>query len=62
MFGIFEKIYEYIMGQYYMVKIREGLKKALVVLVGAAVVFCAVKLYMYFQNPCECEEASSKAE
>ncbi len=62
MFAIFEKLYEYIMGQYYMAKIREGLKKALVVLVGAAVVFCAVKLFVCFQNSCECEEASSIAE
>jgi hypothetical protein len=62
MFGIFEKIYEYIMGQYYMYKIREGLKKALPFLIGAVVIFCAFKVVKCFQNSCECEEASSLAE
>ena len=62
MFGIFEKIYEYIMGQYYMYKIREGLKKAVPFLIGAVVIFCAFKVARCFQNSCECEEAGSEIE
>ena len=50
------------MGQYYMYKIREGLKKALPFLIGAVVIFCAFKVVKCFQNSCECEEASSLAE